>query len=420
MEMRFIAIGKNEIAIDYKVEKNKAYKFEITDISNNTIEKTFCTPEAHIELTRQEFDINLEETVEALSENLKSNLIATNFIKIGTGELNYINSADALNLQEVVSSWKKIGADTWSVTNDGKIYSYVKGGKSKPSWWGTGLINPDENARKTYEFFMEFTLAQSGQLNEGVCFNVTENADGSLNGYFFNVSMHKSCIGTSTYACRLWRFDHYTLDQSFSAGINRKLWCWWDTKYTTKSAWTPTNPPTKITVGNDSFTCLAAWTGTTTAQYHVEAKEGNILIKMDGNIVAEVTDTTYTEGTYGFWGNNCEQKDSMYLKDIKLKAANVYYLSDLLNDAEWNVQTKNIVINLNNTTETILNDEGVQDKFIDNKIHLLAVTNTTNKNTYESFIRAINNQGKWINSDNYDNYINGINSYLVNYLRINN
>lgn len=407
--LTIFANGKKKVAMDYKVEENEKYTFNITDINNNVTYKSFICPKAHIEITRQDFDIDMEDTMSKLIQNFYDNMIATNFINIDMGELNYMNSNQSVNLQEAVSTWKVIGADTWRVTSDGKIYSSVPGGSSKPNWWGTGLINPDEKVKQTYNFEMDFTLFQSGQLNEGPCFFVSINSDGSLNGYFFNVNNHKACYGNPNYyQCRLWRFDHYTLDQSFSGGINNNthMWC-----YPVSAGW---NVGGSSSYGNDKFTCLAAWNGSLNATYHVEASDGHILITMNGSPVANVIDNTYTSGTYGFWGNNCEQKDSMYLTNINFKSMNIYTLSNLLSDTTWAPITINAVVNFSNEIETSMSDLNVINTFKDNEIHYLQIGSETNKTSSETFIANIDNRGKWIDSSNYDNYINQIETYLVN------
>lgn len=403
--------GRTKVAIDYQVEANQKYTFEITDNNNKRTSKTVNCPQSHIEIARQNFDIDMEATMERLTQNFYDNLIATNFITMNMGELNYMNSAQAINLQEAVSTWRTIGASTWRVTSDGKIYSSVPGGQTKPNWWGTGLINPDEKIKQTYSFEMDFTLAQSGQLNEGPCFFVTVNPDNTLSGYFFNVNNHKACYGNPNYyKCCLWKFNHYNLDQSFSAGINDSthMWC-----YPVSTGW---NVGGTSSYGNNSFTCLAAWNGSLNAQYHVEASDGHILITMNGNTVANVNDSTYTSGTYGFWGNNCEQKDSMYLTNISFKSMNIYTLANLIRDTNWVPTTNNIVVNFSNMAETSISDQSVIDLFVYNDIHYVSIGNEDNKEATETFISNINNNGQWINSSDYETYMTSVENYLVDLL----
>ena len=411
---KIYANGKKEVSMDYKVEKNKKYTFEIIDNFNNTSQNSFITPESHIELTKLNFEVDLEQTRKDISSELNNYNIATNFIDLRLGDLDNLAS-DSVNLQQAVNSWKKIGADTWRVTNDGRIFSSVPGGYTKPNWWGTGLINPNEKANKINKFKMDFTLSQSGQLNEGPCFFVSQNTDGSLNGYFFNVNNHKACYGNPNYyQCRLWKFTHYTLDQSFSAGINDSshMWC-----YPVSAGY---NVNGTSSYGSDSFTCLAAWNGSLTASYHIEASEGNILIQMNGTTVANVTDTTYLQGTYGFWGNNCEQKDSMYLKDVRINTFVTLTLNELLQDIEWSNTTDNMIVNFNNSNEVSLNDSSTIEKFKKFGIRYIAVSDEENKEDIENFIANIDNKGTYIESTNYDTYIKNISSYLKDCFEANN
>lgn len=405
------AYGSKKVALDYKIEKNTTeYKFETTNMNNEISYNTFIAPSSHIELTKLNFDIELETARDDIRKNLNDNLIASNFIDLNLGDLDNLVSG-SVNLREAINSWKTIGAPTWSVTSDGsQIFSYVPGGQTYPNWWGTGLINNNEKALDINSFKMQFTLAQSGQLNEGVCFFVTENSDGSLNGYFFNVNSHKSCYGNPNYyECRLWKFEHYTLNQSFSSGINNNshMWC-----YPVSSGY---NVGQTSSYGSDSFTCLAKWHGSLTGKYNVEAGEGNIIIKLDDNIVANITDTTYTKGTYGFWGNNCEQRDSMYLKDLSIKTFVISSLEEILNNTTWTANTNNVIINFSDSNEASLNDNTVVDKFKNLGIHYLAVSSQENKSSIEEFIQQIDNNGEFIDSSNYENYINAISNYLSDY-----
>lgn len=212
---------------------------------------------------------------------------------------NEVSSQD-VNVDKIINSWETIGSPTWSAL-DGKIYSNSPGGNNgwgdnpnekwnsskKRSWWGTGLLDPEGYESKAIT--MDFTMVTGGSLNEGVCFNVTKNSDGSLNGYFVTICNHANM------ECRLWKFNHYTLDLSFSSGINGRMWC-----CPRNNIW---NVGQTTTYGDDSFTALQAWsTSNSNVTYHIEYEKGRILIKADGNVVADVRDNTYTERNLWFLG----------------------------------------------------------------------------------------------------------------------
>lgn len=161
---------------------------------------------------------NFEEDLLKALEDLGVNTQNTDMVEISAIETTSASlESTSVDFVSVVNSWKTVGADTWSATANGEIYSKTPGGQSKPAWWGTGIINPD--GFDIDDLKAEFTLVNGGKLNEGFCFNVTENEDGSLNGYFISYSNHTDTTRV------LFRFDHYTLDQAFNSGINNLMWC---------------------------------------------------------------------------------------------------------------------------------------------------------------------------------------------------
>lgn len=387
------------------VAANQSIKVSVTEAPD--VDLVLAKGQTDVDLTQFETDLKAELEKQGVDSN-KVNIQALNVTE------NTLSS-ESVNVDEIVNSWQKIGADTWTAKN-GMIYSQVPGGWTKPNWWGTGLI--DQNGFKTTKFNMDFTLAQSGQLNEGPCFFVTVNDDGSLNGYFFNVNNHKACYGNPNYyQCRLWKFNHYTLDQSFSAGINdsRQMWC-----YPVSSGW---NVGGTTTYGNDSFTCLAAWNGNLTAKYHVEAADGHILITMDGNTVADVNDSTYTQGTYGFWGNNCEQKDSMWLKDIKIGTVKEYIktFSDVLQEPKWNDNTIRTIVHVQDSTrDEFAENTQVSDmleRMMNKGIYYIGWGTDANKTQMETTLAENDSQGMFTENTKYQTAISETAKYIKSLMK---
>jgi len=387
------------------VAANQSIKVSVTEAPD--VDLVLAKGQTDVDLTQFETDLKAELEKQGVDSN-KVNIQALNVTE------NTLSS-ESVNVDEIVNSWQKIGADTWTAKN-GMIYSQVPGGVAKPNWWGTGLI--DQNGFKTTKFNMDFTLAQSGQLNEGPCFFVTVNDDGSLNGYFFNVNNHKACYGNPNYyQCRLWKFNHYTLDQSFSAGINdsRQMWC-----YPVSSGW---NVGGTTTYGNDSFTCLAAWNGNLTAKYHVEAADGHILITMDGNTVADVNDSTYTQGTYGFWGNNCEQKDSMWLKDIKIGTVKEYIktFSDVLQEPTWNNNTIRTIVHVQDSTRdefaenTQVSD--ILERMMNKGIYYIGWGTDANKTQMETTLAENDSHGMFTENTKYQTAISETAKYIKSLIK---
>ena len=316
-------------------------------------------------------------------------------------------TSEDVNVDKIINNWETVGASTWSSTN-GQIYSKVPGGSSKPSWWGTGLLDPD--GYNTDQVTMDFTMVTGGKLNEGVCFNVTKNSDGSLNGYFVTICNH------SNSECRLWRFDHYTLDQAFDSGINKNIWC------------NPGNPGDagswtvghKSVYGNDSFTCLAAWTtGSSNIPYHIEYKNGHILINASGNKVVDMVENTYKKGTYGFWGNNCETTSYMYITGIKISTIQVKAkkLEEVLREPKWREGSLRFLINVTDKSdENLANGNSTYGELItrlmNDSVYFVTWGNNVNKEQFTNLITQSNNKGKFINNTNYNTSITETSKYV--------
>lgn len=335
---------------------------------------------------------------------------------------NQITSND-LNVDDVINGWETIGAPTWESIN-GSIYSNspqsdidfsdnpgVKWDETKPkSGWGTGLINP--NGYDSENIKIDFTMISGGHLNEGVCFNVTKNDDGSLNGYFVTICNHMNNES------RLWRFDHYTLDQSFCSGINRNMWCHplSQPQKRDQSSWEVGHTST---YGQDSFTCLASWTtGASNIPYSIEYKDGQITITVNNTVVANVTDSTYKKGSYGFWGNNCESGDLMYLSDLSIitSGQRIKTLDEVLREPSWRENSIRVLLNIgNNESIPLIKPDNMGEfinKMIDDKINFVGWDTEENKEQIEKIISLNNNNGKFINNTDYSTSMEKTSKYI--------
>lgn len=129
--------GKKSVAIDYKVEANKTYEFKITDIENNTKIEEFVTPMVHIEISKNDIVVDMEQMKEQINSGLNENLIATNFIKIGIGEQNYVDSKST-DMATVFNNWTSFGDGNWSYDSSSKTIK-----NSKNTDYFTGYYNPN-------------------------------------------------------------------------------------------------------------------------------------------------------------------------------------------------------------------------------------------------------------------------------------
>ncbi len=381
-------------------------------------------PDIDVVLSKAKTSTNLNNFKPDLLNALKDRGVDISKVNISAVETikNEVSSQD-LNVDKIINSWETIGAPTWSAIN-GKIYSNSPGSagdwsdnpgvhwtsSNSLSWWGTGLLDP--NGYETETVTIDFKMVTGGKLNEGVCFNVTKNADGSLNGYFVTICNHINM------ECRLWRFDHYTLDQSFASGINRNMWCHPESHSSKRdnASW---NVGHTSTFRQDSFTCLAAWsTESSNVPYHIEYKDGNILIKANNSVVVNITDRTYPRGTYGFWGNNCEAGGLMYLNNIRISTITqkVKTLEEVLREPEWREDSIKVLTYVGDQVNEQLNHPTslgeLLTRTINDEIHYVGWGQDVNQSQTLDFIAANNNNGTFINNTDYQNSINETADYI--------
>lgn len=406
-------------------------------------------PYANVLLTVNETNLDLTTFERDVRAGLENKGIDTTNIEFQAIEQKQSNMESTdLNFAQVVNSWTTIGSPTWNATSDGQIYSLVGPGEywgtahtdpnikwsysyneGQNGWWGTGLLNP--NAYEIDNLEMDFTLVQAGQLMEGPCFFVTRNSDGSLNGYFFNISMHALCLGNTNYELRLWKLANYKLDKSFSAGNHAAdkggMWCYPQLNNVNSHPYNYNfwRVGSSTNIGGEQSTCLAAWTlpysNRTNVKYHVSAKDGHIVITMNGIKVVDVYDNTYTKGSYGFWGNNCERVESMYLKDFNIQTVQTITktYTQLTQDAGKIFQEgeTNIIVDVDNSVDNSLSDAAVATWTNANGVQFLAWGSAANKSYLQNFITKSNDgRGTWIDGSNYNNALNATVNYIANLL----
>lgn len=207
---------------------------------------------------------------------------------------------------------------------------------------------------------MSFTLKNGGNLNNGIMFNVTQNEDGSLNGYFFNITCHsweinstthiEQPVSTGRYTLALWKMENWQLDTSFMAGLNGQMWCWGQYNsggVQTNNLWFKGG---SANYGSQKAYCLENWlcNSRQNIKYHISYENNNIIIRINDEIKCNIIDDTYQIGSYGFWGNNCEQYESMQITDFIIKTEQQKSFSDILLNSKYRDNTIKTILNVSN------------------------------------------------------------------------
>lgn len=151
------------------------------------------------------------------------------------------------------------------------------------------------------------------------------------------------------------------------------------------------------------------WTRSEWINYKIIAKDNNIKVYMNGELVVDYTDNSnpILSGSYGFFSYS--QANSMY-KDIKGRGIKPYSLSELVDMTNWD-KDANCIVNVNNETEAGLTGE-LANKINEKNIHYIGVTTQEHRQEVNNFLPTINNRGSYIDSTNYEQTIKDIVEYV--------
>ena len=254
--------------------------------------------------------------LEAKLRDSRNNLdVKIQYIETVTGG---ISSEDA-DVDSILNSWRQVGAQVWS-SSSGQLTCRLPGGSTvgSGSWQGTLIIDPEEEAQGIQDIVIECRSNNSAELMEGVCWHVTENSDGTFNGYFLNFGSHGYRYNPSASYSKgigdgvsLMKFSNVDFTQPFDGShMGNLIWC----GYTgpCHKGHTEINAGASIT-HLDGYGRLLD-----NGKIRVEMTGSNIKVYYNNAKIMEANDSTYTEGTYGFWGNNCEVTRSMLINEISV------------------------------------------------------------------------------------------------------
>jgi hypothetical protein len=382
------ANGKTILSIDQLVEENKEYVYEITDGNDIVTEESFITPKTHIEITRNDINVQLETVQNDILANLITNKIATNFVNIGTGEQNYIDTQET-DMEEVFQNWASFGDGIWSYNTSTKVVM-----NSKNSTCFTGYYNP-YGAYNDIEFSFNAKTTDSDDDMIGAMARFNRTYFGSSRGYL--------------YTSYLFLLDAHDSNKGVGNGAYNGL-----SKVQRKEflGWGGTMDDLELLSVNSNL----KWTRNKWENYKMIVKGDKIEAYKNNVLIASATDTSISSGTYGFVAMS---QAYTYFKDIVIYTNKEYTLTEIINKITWDKDSTNIVVNLNDSKETVLSNNNCINAFNDNNINYLAVTAESNKQDVETFLQKIDGRGLWTDSTDYDDYIDNINQYLIDKLRLN-
>lgn len=295
---------------------------------------------------------------------------------MGIGEQSSV-STQTQDIAQIFNNWKSFGDGTWGYDTTNKwIYN------TKNSSYFTGYYNPDGN-------YDSIELSFEAKTTDG---------DDDMIGSMIRFNADSS----STYSSYLFLLDRHDNGGGIGNGAYNGI-----TKLNNNSF--VQGNLTKLSVNPNII-----WTRNTWQSYKFTAKGSTIEAYLDGTKVASTTDTSITSGSYGFVSYS---QAYTYFRNITVTTLKTNTLAELVNSKTWQTEQINIVINYNNSLETLLQDTSCVDLFINNNIHYIGVGNDTNKSEIEQFIINIGNNGTFTQSSNIENATTEISDYIAQALK---
>ena len=283
-------------------------------------------------------------------------------------------SSEDQDFNTLLNNWDTVGGDIWAAQN-GILYCNVPGGIGNGrSWRPTLFYNP--TAMDTEDITISFTVNGSGSdLLEGACWRVTQNPDGTYNGYFMNVGSHYQQHSA------LMKFENIDFDTSppgsfTNNDLGELIYC----RLSNHSTPTVGQVRTTSRFGHNArITILGLYPSPLDGNIIVTIEGNRQVITLNGRQLFNITDNSFSTGTYGFWGNNCENAQSMKIS--------------------------NLVITTGSSKTSISDDFSRLVALLEaQNIHVIIMHSAENKKQMQDFVRSLSVKSKAIQIDRVSDY----------------
>lgn len=369
------AVKNNAYNEDYKTVD--IYLKGTDDLENEVIIKREIAIKAElpkVKLIIRNTDTNMD--IEKMKQDIKNKLAKDNIsagfmdLALGGEEIVQSNGEDA---QTIFNTWGRVGytgrwyydANSKSIINSENTDNY------------TGFYYSKKMDYNEIELEYTNTTTDSDDDIMGSMIRFNRNSNGTVTTYLFALDRHDNGGGISNGAYNgLLKITGKSFAHGNAVVLQRINRVW------KRNEWT---------------------------KYRIVAKENNIKVYIDDELVIDYTDNSapILEGSYGFFSYS--QAYSKY-KDIKGKGLRYYSLKEAIEITDWDKET-NCIININNDKEEDLTDE-VALKLNENKTHYIGVTLEEHKQEIDEFLPKILNRGMYVNSTDYEKMVDSIVEYV--------
>lgn len=330
-------------------------------------------PKVNLIFRNTEQGTNINDMKQKIKDELAKNNISAGLMEVALGGEEVVSS-NADDAQTIFNTWGRVG---WKGQ-----WSYNASSKS--------IINAENTDNYTGFYYSKKMDYNEIELEYN---NTTTDGDDDMMGCMIRFNVNSNGTVT-TYLFALDRHD--TVGKGISNGAYNGL-----LKITGKS----------FAHGNVQVLqrINKVWARNQWINYKITAKDNNIKVYMNGELVVNYTDNSnpILSGSYGFFSYS--QANSMY-KDIKGRGLKYYSLSEAIDITNWDKDT-NCIININNDSEEGLTEE-VASKLNEKNIHYIGVTTEEHKQEVNNFLPQVNNRGSYINSADYEQTIKDIVEYV--------
>ena len=355
-------------------------------------------------------------------------------------ETSSISSSD-FDIDTILNNWDKIGADVWYSSN-GELTCNLPGdwGDSGKNWMQTAIINPD--AYDARDINAEMTVSRGGILMEGFGWRIQHNTKlDTYSGYFINFGVHpwtKSWDWDGDWSTpntegisgvNLMRFDNMYFDSPFQSGGPMGIIHCNGTGPSRPDGLTVTQAFTgkRAGMGYGSITFLDSYPTTLMGKISIQMKGSHIVVKLNDKVIMEADDQKYRNGTFGFWGNNCEQSAAMLVKNISIETSNKKSLGDAVSDVEWRDNSTKFIIYGEDIVPDYMLDTSSMDyqytvqKLLTQDIYLIVLGKDENKDVFNQLINNISpsaeQRGKFLLNIDAIDAMNGASDTIISLLK---
>lgn len=330
-----------------------------------------------MQLTKSDINVTLDEITDNIRDGLNGKNIATNFIKIVSGQ-NSSTSTTTTNVATIFKSWKSFGDGNWGYSSSSNwIYN------TKNSDYMTGYYDPIGNYENIeLEFEAMTTDGDDDMIGSMIRFNAL--ASNKYSSYLFLLDRHDDGGGISNGAYN---------------GISKVV----------NNTFTGTSTLEKLSVNPSNV-----WKRNTWQKYKFIAKGTKFSAYLDDSLIAEATDNSISSGTVGFVSYS---QANTYFRNITIKTTKVRALGEIIENVNWDSDEKNIIINISNDKDDDLSEEEVINIMNNNEIYYFALGNSNNKEQIEAFLQNIDNRGMYLESSDVTTSINAVVNYMTDKLK---